>query len=166
MNLTTSEHEHYDAAILSLESCLTMLHDQAMRASDAYLAFVDEMERKNQGADKGSGIQLSVSRKGNHLDIKWTGIKWYGPKAKRFSKWIAIPKNKEKQTYTLDKLKGFAQEWELDMVMLTEEKMTRIRRKASHVVKGIMSVRNAVRVANADGQAAVDFADGDEPQDD
>jgi len=143
-----------------------MLHDQALRASDAYLSFVDHMERKSDTVDKHSNIQLSVTRKGNHLEIKWTGIKWYGPRGKRVSKWIPIQKNKEKQSYSLDKLKPHTQEWELDMVLMTEEKMTRIRRKASHLVKGIMGIRNAMRVSKADGDAAVDIEDDDTPKDD
>jgi hypothetical protein len=166
MNLTTSEQEHYEAAMTAMESCITMLHDQALKVSDAYMAFVDEMERKNQGWDKRSSIQLSVSRKGNHLELRWTGVKWYGPKGKRVSKWVPIPKNKEKQAYSLDKLKVHAQDWEIDTIMETEEKMTRIRRKASHLVKGIMGIRNAMRVSKADGDAAVDIEDGDTSKDD
>lgn len=167
MHLPNSETEHYQAAIEAMESCIGMLHHQAVIVSDEYLDYIDKNEGIMRGAKReGSGVQLSVTRRGNSLDIKWTGIRWYGPKNNRFTKRTAIPKQIEKQEYTVDKLKQHAADWELNMVMQTEEKMKRIRRKATHVVKGIMAIRNAIRVQNADGDAAHDFGMGDdEPQD-
>lgn len=167
MDLPTTEAEHYAAATEALERCITMLHDQSVRVSDAYLAFIALHEADKKAARQtGSGIQLSVLRKGNHIEIKWTGIKWYGPKNNRFSKWIPITKSAEKQQYSREKLRLHAQEWEIDMVMETEEKMARIRRKAAHVVKGILAIRHAMKVQKADGDAAVDSEEEDsEPQD-
>lgn len=164
MNQPVTELEHYQAAIESMEACIFFLFDQALRVSDAYLAEITSLDRlNNKAADRkmGLGIQLSCTRKGNHLDLKWTGVKWYGPKASRTSKWIAITKSKEKQSYSIERLKPYAQEWQIEMIKDTEEKLTRIRRKAAHIVAGITNMRNAIRVAKADGDAAVDFDDTD-----
>ena len=143
-----------------------MLFDQALRVHDEYLAFVASHEKTRSEVPGSSGVQLSCTRKGNHLDLKWTGVKWYGPKGKRVSKWIVIAKNKEKNSYSIEKIRPFAQEWEVDKILETEEKLTRIRRKAAHLVKGITAVRNAIRVAAADGEAAVDYEGSGEDSDD
>lgn len=161
MNQPVTELEHYQAAIESMEACICFLYDQALRVSDAYLAEIANLDSLNKAGDRkmGLGIQLSCTRKGNHLDLKWTGVKWYGPKANRTSKWIAITKSKEKQSFSIERLKPYAQEWQIEIIKETEEKLTRIRRKAAHIVAGITNTRNAIRVAKADGDAAVDFDD-------
>ena len=58
------------------------------------------------------------------------------------------------------KLKPFAKDWEFDMVKETELKMQTIRRQAHHVVRAIMSIRNAKqvnRVTPIDGLSADEF---------
>ncbi|MDP3521280.1 MAG: conjugative transfer protein MobI(A/C) [Hydrogenophaga sp.] len=159
MNETENELQHYQDAIAGMEACITFLFDQAQAVSNAYLEEVADLDRLNSRAGlrkMGVGIQLSCTRKGNHLDLKWTGVKWYGSKASRTSKWIAITKTKEKQCYTIERLRPYAQEWQIELIRETEEKLTRIRRKATHVVAAITNMRNAIRVFNADEDVKID----------
>ena len=107
--------------------------------------------------------QLSVYRRGNHIEIKWTSIKWYGAKGKRTSLRTPITKNPDTFAYHETKLKVHAKDWEFDMVKETELKMQSIRRQAHHVVRGIMSLRNAKQVNRV---TPIDGSLSDEPESD
>ena len=155
----------YGKAIEHLESCLGHLHDQAALLADDYMAFVDHVAAKSTGWEYRSALQLSCTRKGNHLDLKWTGVKWYGPKNARTSVRIAIKRNAE-LAYTPEKLKVYAKSWEIDKVIETEKQLHIIRRKAKHLVKAIISVRNAMRVSKANDTGDHDDAALSEPADD
>jgi hypothetical protein len=56
------------------------------------------------------------------LDLKWTGIRWFGQKNNRQSIRVRIAINEESMTYAKDRLNTFAREWEIDEVMKTEKK--------------------------------------------
>ncbi|EHL24827.1 hypothetical protein KYG_00897 [Acidovorax sp. NO-1] len=142
----------YQASIEALETCIGELYDQAADVSGAYLKFVDHVEKNAKGWQSRSTLQLSCTRKGNHLDLKWTGVKWYGKQSARTSIRVSIPKNTTTMAYTEDKLKVFAKEWEIEEVMKAEQKLQVIRRKSRHIVKAIISVRNAIRVAKANAE--------------
>lgn len=142
----------YQASIEALETCIGELYDQAADVSGAYLKFVDHVEANAKGWQSRSTLQLSCTRKGNHLDLKWTGVKWYGKQSARTSIRVSIPKNTTTMAYTEDKLKVFAKEWEIEEVMKAEQKLQVIRRKSRHIVKAIISVRNAIRVAKANSE--------------
>ncbi|RYE40860.1 MAG: hypothetical protein EOP24_39210 [Hyphomicrobiales bacterium] len=144
-----NEAELYESAKDALEECIGELYHQAVEVSDAYLAFVDGVEKKAKGWQERSSLQLSCTRKGNHLDLRWTGLKWFGKTSERSSLRITIARNTATQGYTFDKLKVFAKEWEIDEVMKAEEKLQVIRRKSQHLVKAIISVRNAIKVLKA-----------------
>ena len=165
MDSPACEQMMYATAIQHLESCLGHLHDQAALLADDYMAFVDHVEGKSTGWESRSALQLSCTRKGNHLDLKWTGVKWYGPKNARTSVRIAIKRNAE-LAYTSEKLKVYAKSWEIDKVIETEKQLHIIRRKAKHLVKAIMSVRNAMRVSKANDTGDHDDAAQNEPADD
>ena len=141
----------YEDAIQGLERCIEVLYGQAMVAADEYMSFVDRVEAKATGWESRSTLQLSCTRKGNHLDLKWTGIRWFGQKNNRQSIRVRIAINEESMTYAKDRLNTFAKEWEIDKVMETEAKLHVIRRKAKHIVKSMMYVRNAVKVYKAAG---------------
>ena len=83
------------------------------------------------------------------MDLKWTGIRWFGQKNNRQSIRVRIAINEESMTYAKDRLNTFAKEWEIDEVMKTEKKLRSIRRKAKHIVKAIINTRNAIRVLKA-----------------
>lgn len=133
----------------ALELCIGELYGQAVAVQDDYMSFVDGVEANAKGWQSRSTLQLSCTKKGNHLDLKWTGVKWYGKQSARTSIRISIPKNATTLGYTEDKLKVFAKEWEIAEVMKAEQKLQVIRRQARHVVKAIISVRNAIKVAKA-----------------
>ena len=139
----------YEDAIQGLERCIEVLYGQAMVAADEYMSFVDRVEAKATGWESRSTLQLSCTRKGNHLDLKWTGIRWFGQKNNRQSIRVRIAINEESMTYAKDRLNTFAKEWEIDEVMKTEKKLQSIRRKSKHIVKAIINTRNAIRVLKA-----------------
>ena len=78
MNLPRTEPERYEDAMTALEACIMDLYDQAVIAADDYMAFVDREEARATGWESRSALQLSCVRRGNHLDLKWTGVRWYG----------------------------------------------------------------------------------------
>lgn len=59
------------------------MHDEAMRVADLYWARVAEHEKQMTGFDNRSQLELSVTRRGNNLQLKWETVRWYGPKADR-----------------------------------------------------------------------------------
>ena len=139
----------YEDAIQGLERCIAVLYGQAVIEAEEYMKFVDGVEAKATGWESRSTLQLSCTRKGNHLDLKWTGIRWFGQKNNRQSIRVRIAINEESMTYAKDRLNTFAKEWEIDEVMKTEKKLQSIRRKAKHIVKAIVNTRNAIRVLKA-----------------
>ena len=112
----------YEDAIQGLERCIAVLYGQAVIAAEEYMKFVDGVEAKATGWESRSTLQLSCTRKGNHLDLKWTGIRWFGQKNNRQSIRVRIAINEESMTYAKDRLNTFAREWEIDEVMKTEKK--------------------------------------------
>ena len=139
----------YEDAIQGLERCIAVLYGQAVIEAEEYMKFVDGVEAKATGWESRSTLQLSCTRKGNHLDLKWTGIRWFGPKNNRQFIRVRIAINEETMTYARDRLKTFAKEWEIDEVVKTEKKLQSIRRKSKHIVKAIVNTRNAIRVLKA-----------------
>lgn len=159
-----NEESMYAASTAALERCIGDLYDQAIEVADSYMGFVDGVEANAKGWQSRSTLQLSCTRKGNHLDLKWTGVRWYGKQSARTSIRVHIAKNATTLGYTEDKLKAFAKEWEIAEVMKAEQKLQVIRRQARHIVKAIISVRNAVKVAKAnpgDAPLAEDETDSD-----
>lgn len=136
-------------AIRAVERCIEELYNQAVEISDGYLSFVDGVESKNKGWGSRSNLQLSCTKKGNHLDIRRVGIKWYGPKNKRTSLRYSLKKHPEKQSYASDQFKPYAKEWELEKVVETEKSLALIRRKNKHLVRSIMSIRAAAKIDTA-----------------
>lgn len=150
MNTSISE------AIKAVEQCIEEMYHQATEIADGYLAFVDSVEAKSKGWESRSNLQLSCSKKGNHLDIRWVGVKWYGPKNKRSSLRFTLKKHPEKLTYGADQFKPYAKDWEIDRVLETEKRLALIRRKNKHLVRSILSIRAAAKIDTANPTADAD----------
>ncbi|MES2925288.1 MAG: conjugative transfer protein MobI(A/C) [Pseudomonadota bacterium] len=143
----------FKTAIEAIELCIEDLYDQAHATCDGYINFVDAVESKSTGWESRSNLQLSCTKKGNHLDIRWVGIKWYGQKNKRTSLRVTLKKHPEKLSYGSDQFKPFAKEWEIEKVVETEKILALIRRKNKHLVRSIMSIRAATKIDAANPTA-------------
>jgi hypothetical protein len=158
------EEKFYANAQAALEACVKELYYEALHVAETYMQHVDKYENAAAGWGSRSTLQLSCTRKGNHLDLKWTGVKWYGSKANRKSIREAIPKNKETLSYSKAKLSEYAKDWEIDKVMETEGKLNIIRRKGTHIAKALVALANARRVlrANPEDQDASDVSSSED----
>lgn len=119
------------------------LHVTAAAVVDDHWQQIKAMEKQAQAWSDKSTLVLAAHRKGNHLQIKWIGTKWYGVKNARRQLKISIPRAKSELTYTMAKLKPWTKEWEAPIVEETERKLTAIRKQAHFIVRSIMAVRNA-----------------------
>ena len=151
--------EQYDKAIDGLAACIGALFDQAMLVAEDYWNFVNKMEGRQTGRDSKSSLQLSCQLKGNHIEAKWSGIKWYGQKASRYSLRVPIPKSKTTSSYAKNKLKEFSKEWEWDKVCEAEEKLTAIRRQQHHVVRAILLIKASKKLSES--APTIDSPDAD-----
>lgn len=144
--------ENYKTVMEALEGYMDALHDQAYELVMQHWEAVKLQERKAPGWENNSNLQLRCAKKGNSLRIDWCGIKWLGSKkmSNRRMVRIAIPKPAGVHNYSLPKLYAYAKEWEKPLIKDTEERLGAIRREASHVIKAIIAVRNAAKVASSD----------------
>ena len=141
--------DSFEQSIAAIEAAINELHDEAMTAADAYWDGVTAHEKRGTGLDSRSSLELSCSKRGNNLLIQWKGVKWYGPTNKRTRIRVAIARDKEALTYPDKSLKQYAKDWEWEMVKETELIMQSIRRQNHHLVRAIMSIRNAKQVRRA-----------------
>ncbi|MDP1573055.1 MAG: conjugative transfer protein MobI(A/C) [Pseudomonadota bacterium] len=155
MDNESSETSGHDEAIAALERRIDALHARAYTIVEQHWSYVREMEGRLPGWENKSSLQVRCAAKnGNSIRIDWCGIKWYGSKAKgnRKPTRTYIGKPKGSYAYTLSKLKALARDWEAFKVEETENQLCDIRREASHLVKAIISVRNARLAATRDGK--------------
>ena len=145
MSNEPSETSSHDEAIAILERRIDALHDRAYKIVEWHWNYVRDMERRLPGWENKSSLQVRCTKEGNSIRLDWCGIKWYGSKAKGNRKPVRtyIGKPKAAFGYTLSKLKAMARDWEADKVQETENSLADVRREASHLVKAIISVRNA-----------------------
>ena len=137
----------YDLAMEHLEECVKALHMAAVAIVDEHWAQILEHENKARTWQDKSQLQLACHRKGNNIQIKWIGTKWYGKAPARRSVRTNIARGAGELAYSMAKLREWTREWELPIVEETERKLTSIRRQAQHVVKAIMALRHAKLVA-------------------
>lgn len=97
------------------------------------------------------------------MQLKWIGIKWYGPKKGRKAVKESIARNKGDLSYSISKLKPWCKEWELPIVQETERKLTIFRRQAFFLTRSIMALRNAKAIANNSAIEEVESLGDDEP---
>lgn len=135
-----------EQAMDALERCLVALQGEAVALIDTHWQKVMEGEKKAESWEDKSRLQVSCYRQGNHLQIKWIGIKWYGGKGARKSAKVSIPRSAGDLTYSPVKLKEWARPWEIELVENTEAQLASIRKRAYHIVRAIMAVRNADRI--------------------
>ena len=137
----------YDLAMEHLEECIKALHMAAVAIVDEHWAQILEHENKARTWQDKSQLQLACHRKGNNIQIKWIGTKWYGKAPARRSIRTNIARGAGELGYSMAKLREWTREWETPIVEDTERKLTSIRRQAQHVVKAIMALRHAKLVA-------------------
>ena len=138
--------ESMERSIEVLEEAIQALHHEAMVVADRYWLFVNQHAKQSTGLDARSNLELACGKKGNHLEIKWQSIAWYGPKDKRARIRKTIAKDVINLTYPDKGLREHAKDWEWPMVKLTEMQMRSIRRQAHHLVRAIMAIRSAKSV--------------------
>ena len=145
MGNAATESSGHDEAIAILEGRINALHARAYKIVEWHWNYVRDMEGRLPGWENKSSLQVRCTKQGNSIRLDWCGIKWYGSKAKGNRQWVRthIGKPKGAYGYTLSKLKAMARCWEADKVEETETSLTDIRREASHLVKAIISIRNA-----------------------
>jgi hypothetical protein len=154
------KQDQYMAARDALEDRMEALHDRAYEIVMKHWEAVKSYERQSPGWENRSILQLRCDKKGNSIRIDWCGLKWYGSKKLDNRKMIRITITKPPGShgYHLPKLYAHAKEWEKPLIKGTEEKLGAIRREASHVIKAIIAVRYAAKVASSD--AASLFMEG------
>ncbi len=145
--LTMETKTPNELAMEALNACLTDLHGIAVGIVDDHWAQVIEADKKAQTWEDKSRLQVSCYRLGNHIQLKWVGTKWYGGKGARKPVKINVPRAAGNLTYSMTKLKEWARPWEIEIVEATEDKLAAIRKQAFHIVRAIMSLRNADRIA-------------------
>jgi hypothetical protein len=140
-----SVRSKYEAAVEMLESRLDDLAIQADETVHAHWNRVKDMENRSPGWENKSNLLVRCVKAGNSLRLDWSGIRWYGSKAKgtREPKRIHIRKPESSYSYSLKKLYEHCKEWEKPLVKDTEEKLVVIRREARHVTKALQQIRFA-----------------------
>ena len=139
----------FDNCILVIEEQIDALFNEAMKAADIYWDAVTAHEKQATGPEKRSNLELSCTKRGNNIQVLWKGIRWYGPANKRVRVRSTIERDKVSFSYKESQLKLYAKEWELNLVKETELIMQSIRRQNHHLVRAIMSIRNAKQVRRA-----------------
>lgn len=145
-----------------LEECLHDLHRQAAAIVDEHWAQVLKHERGAKSWEDKSRLQLASHRKGNHIQLKWIGIRWFGVGSNRKSVKVSIKRTGRDLSYSKAALNQWAREWEIDIVMETEAKLTSIRRQAAHYVKAITAARFANAIATKSEMPTEEVEPGDD----
>lgn len=140
--------ESIEAMMASIEKRIDELEEMASSMVDRYWQQVLLFEKSNPGWENRSGLRLRCHRKGNHLRIEWTGLKWYRKNTGGFIPILKyISKGKSSHQYTLSKIFGYAKEWERPLIEETEKELALIRKESFFLNKAILSVRHAKAVS-------------------
>lgn len=135
--------EAHEGAKAALVDYLEKIHGQMQVLVSNHMEACDKLEStKTEWKDK-SVLRLGIYKSGNHLQVKWFTIKWFGKGAARRSVKGVIRKSSKEDTYSLAQLKEMAKEWEWPIVEKTELQLGMLRRQASFVVKSITALRYA-----------------------
>ena len=144
-------------ALAELEKSIDLLHREAVGVVSDHWEQVLAMEKRGTGPESKSSLQLATHRKGNHIQAKWIGSKWYGLKNARKCIKVSISRSKGELTYTMAQLKVWCKDWEHSIVQETERKLTIIRKQCSLIVKAIISTRAAQAIADSNPIDHVDL---------
>lgn len=150
----------HEPVFAALETCLNDLHKQAAAAVDEHWEQLIKAEKQTKTWDDKSHLQVASYRQGNHIQMKWIGIKWTGNKGSRRQVKNNITRSGDDMSYSEAKLAKWAKEWELPIVLETEKKLTSIRKQAHYVVRSLMAIRNAASLA-AKNSIDADADDGE-----
>lgn len=135
--------EAHESAKESLVGYLDTIHGQMEALVTAHLAACDQLETQKTDWKDRSILRLGMHKSGNHLQVKWFTIKWYGKGTARKSVKGSIRKSPNEDTYSMAQLREKAQEWEWPLVEATEIRLGILRRQASFVAKALTSLRYA-----------------------
>lgn len=130
----------------ALEACMFDLHRAASEAVFEHWEQIKAREKLSTSWEDRSNLSVAAHRKGNHIQAKWIGIKWYGKGGARRQLKVNIARSRVDLSYSMAKLSPWAREWEVPIVEETERKLTSIRKQAYHLVRAIMAVKNAAQI--------------------
>lgn len=139
------------AAIESAEAAIAALRDDAIEVGDLYWEHVNAYREGYAGDKKWeaySPVRLSIRLAGNSLELRWQHVKWLGSREKRYKlrTWLETTSD---GGYSEATLRKHTAPWETDIAIETEKRLHVLRRQSKHMVKAIMSMRNALRVSEA-----------------
>jgi hypothetical protein len=131
-----------------LERHMESLYRKAMEVVDGYYKFKIEMNQQMDWPKK-SSLKPRVRQRGLSIAAEWYDKRWYGSKVKgnrrAFTTYIAKPRTAH--GYTLSKLLEYAQDWEKDKVVETENALAAIRQEAGCVMKALYYLNKAIEKA-------------------
>lgn len=133
----------HDEAKQALVTYLGVIHGRMEALVAVYVKACMEVEDKDTSWSNRSILRLGSHKAGNHLQVKWYTMKWYGKGSTRRSIKGVIRKSPNEDTYSLAQLKEVAKEWEWPLVEKTEMQLGMLRRQAGFVVKALTSLRYA-----------------------
>lgn len=134
-----------EEAIEALEAYQEFLYERVVEEADKFWDVIYDRNPKLDW-DKRSRLFLRCRKIGNSVQIEWYETTWAGTKKNGTRKAIRtyITKPKNSFSYTPQKLLSIAQDWEADMVLETEAKLTEYRREAKAITRAICALRPLV----------------------
>jgi hypothetical protein len=132
----------------ALERHMESLYRKALAVVDDYYKFKIELNKQMDWPKK-SSLKPRVRQRGLSITAEWYDKRWYGSKAKgnrkAFTTYIAKPRTAH--GYTLNKLLDYAQDWERDKVVETENALAAIRYEAGCVMRALYYLNKAIEGA-------------------
>ncbi|WP_126448231.1 conjugative transfer protein MobI(A/C) [Sulfuricystis multivorans] len=128
----------------ALERHMVELYERAMEVVDEYYRFASEMNKQKDWPQK-SSLKPRARQQGLSLSIEWYDKKWHGPKTNRRAFLTYIAKPRGARGYNLSKLLKYAQDWEKDKVIETENALAAIRHEAGCVMKALSYLNSAIK---------------------
>jgi hypothetical protein len=142
---TATKETKLDEIKAVMEARLQELHKKATEVVDEYYKFKIEMNKQMDWPKK-SSLKPRVRQRGLSIAAEWYDKRWYGSKVKgnrrAFTTYIAKPRNAH--GYTLSKLLEYAQDWEKDKVVETENVLAALRHEPGCVMKALCYLNKAI----------------------
>lgn len=133
--------EAHESAKEGLVGSLDAIHGQMEALVTAHLAACDQLETQKTDWKDRSILRLGMHKSGNHLQVKWFTIKWYGKGTARKSVKGSIRKSPNEDTCSMAKLREKAQNGNGHWLNRLRYGSGILRRQASFVAKALTSLR-------------------------